>query len=138
MDNVTLRLNVFFEDPFWVGVVEKVEDGKLSVSKVVFGPEPKSYQVYDYFIKNYDQLKFSPAVETDVKEKRVNPKRMQREVHKSVAVNGIGTKSQQALKLQQEQMKTKRKAKSRELKEAEKQRRFDLKQQKKKEKHRGR
>ncbi|MFR8519852.1 MAG: YjdF family protein, partial [Emergencia timonensis] len=47
MDNVTLRLNVFFEDPFWVGVVEKVEDGKLSVSKVVFGPEPKSYQVYD-------------------------------------------------------------------------------------------
>ncbi len=66
--------------------------------------------------KNYDQLKFSPAVETDVKEKRVNPKRMQREVHKSVAVNGIGTKSQQALKLQQEQMKTKRKAKSREQK----------------------
>ncbi len=138
MDMVTLRLNVFFEDPFWVGVVERVEDGKLSVSKVTFGPEPKSYEVYDYFRKNYDQLKFSPAVEPGAKEKRLNPKRMQREVHKATSSGGIDTKSQQALKLQQEQWKTERKAKSREQKEAEKQRRFDMKQQKKKEKHRGR
>ena len=138
MDNVTLRLNVFFEEPFWVGIVERVEDGKLSVSKVTFGPEPKSYEVYEYFKKNYDQLKFSPAVATEVKEKRVNPKRMQREVNKSVAAGGIGTKSQQALKLQHEQMKTERRAFSREQKEAEKQRRFELAQQKKKQKHRGR
>ena len=138
MDHVTLRLNVFFEDPFWVGVVEKVEGSRLSVSKVTFGPEPKSYEVYYYFMKNYDQLKFSPAVETDVKEKRVNPKRMQREAHKSVAASGIGTKSQQALKLQQEQTKTERKAASREQKMLSKQRRFELAQQKKKEKHRGR
>lgn len=138
MDVVTLRLYVFFEDPFWVGVVERVEGGKLSVSKVTFGPEPKSYEVYDYFRRNYDQLKFSPAVETDVKEKRVNPKRMQREVHKAVTTNGIGTKSQQALKLQQEQMKTERKAASREQKTLSKERRFELAQQKKKEKHRGR
>lgn len=138
MDVVTLRLYVFFEDPFWVGVVEKVEGGKLSVSKVTFGPEPKSYEVYDYFRRNYNQLKFSPAVETDVIEKRVNPKRMQREVHKAVTTSGIGTKSQQALKLQQEQMKTERKAASREQKKLSKERRFELAQQKKKEKHRGR
>ena len=51
---------------------------------------------------------------------------------------GIGTKSQQALKLQQEEGKLERKIKSREQREAEKEFQFELKQQKKKEKHRGR
>ena len=75
---------------------------------------------------------------TDVKEAGRNPKRIQREVHRYVEKSGIGTKSQQALKLQQEQMKTERKTIGREQREAEKERQFELKQQKKKEKHRGR
>lgn len=138
MDIVTLRLNVFFEDPFWVGVVERVEDGELSAAKVTFGPEPKSYEVYHFFLKHYDQLQFSPAVEAATRKEHANPKRMQREARKSTAQSGIGTRSQQALKLQQEQMKTERKTFSRQQKEAEKVRRFQQKQQKKKEKHRGR
>ena len=32
-----LGLTVFFEGPFWVGVFERVEDGKLSVCRVVLG-----------------------------------------------------------------------------------------------------
>ena len=49
----------------------------------------------------------------------------------------IGTKSQQALKLQQEQNKQERKVRSREQREAESQRLFELKQMKKREKHKG-
>ena len=90
------------------------------------------------YINNYYRLRFSPAVATDVKEVGRNPKRVQREVRKQVQNTGIGTKSQQALKLQQEQLKTERKIVSREQKEAEKQRQFELKRQKRKEKHRGR
>ena len=48
-------------------------------------------------------------------------------VRKQVQNTGIGTKSQQALKLQQEQLKTERKAVSREQREAEKQLQFELK-----------
>ena len=51
---------------------------------------------------------------------------------------GIGTKSQQALQLQREERKTERRQAGREQKEAEKQRMFELKQQKRKEKRRGR
>ena len=83
-------------------------------------------------------MQFSPAVATDVKETGRNPKRVQREVRKQVQNTGIGTKSQQALKLQQEQLKTGRKIVIREQREAKKQRQFELKQQKKKEKHKGR
>ena len=138
MDKVSGRLTVFFEDPFWVGVFECISDGKLSVCKVTFGAEPKDYEVYDFVLKNYYQLRFSQAVATDVKETGRNPKRIQREVRKQVQNAGIGTKSQQALKLQQEQWKTERKTAGRKRREAEKERLFELKQQKKKEKHRGR
>ena len=138
MDKVLGKLTVFFEEPFWVGVFECVSDGKLSVCKVTFGAEPKDYEIYDFILKNYYRLRFSPAVETEVKEAAHNPKRVQREARKQIQNTGIGTKSQQALKMQQEQIKMERKTVSREQREAEKQRQFELKQQKKKEKHRGR
>ena len=138
MDKVSGKLTVYFEEPFWVGVFEQVSDGKLAVCKVTFGAEPKDYEIYDFVLKNYYRLRFSPAVATDVKESDRNPKRIQREVRKQVQNTGIGTKSQQALKLQQDQLKTERRIVSREQREAEKQRQFELKQQKKKEKHRGR
>ena len=137
MNKVSGKLTVFFEEPFWVGVFERVSDGKLSVCKVTFGAEPKDYEVYDFVLKNYYRLRFSPVVATDVKEAGPNPKRLQREVRKQMQNTGIGTKSQQALKLQQEQLKIERKIVNREQREAEKQRQFELKQQKRKEKHNG-
>lgn len=51
---------------------------------------------------------------------------------------GVGTKAQQALQLMREQTKNQRKTESRRQRLAEKQRRFELKQLKRKQKHRGR
>ena len=137
MDKANGKLTVYFEEPFWVGVFERIEDGKLSVAKATFGAEPKDYEVQEYIQKYYFSLKFSPAVETIVKDIKRNPKRMQREAKKQMQETGIGTKSQQALKLQQEQNKQERKVRSRKKKEADKLRMFELKQQKKREKHKG-
>ena len=137
MDKVSGKLTVYFEVPFWVGVFERVRDGKLSVAKVTFGTEPKDYEVQEYIQKCYFSLKFSPAVDTVVKDIKRNPKRMQREAKRQMQETGIGTKSQQALKLQQEQNKQEHKVRRREKKEAEELRMFELKQQKKREKHKG-
>lgn len=138
MDKVSINLTVYFDDPFWVGVFERIEDDRLFVAKFTFGPEPKEFELYELVLNHYHKLQFSPAVKTVVKEVRKNPKRMQREARKQLQEVGIGTKSQQALKLQQEQNKQERKTKSREQKAMEAKRLFELKQQKKKEKHRGR
>lgn len=138
MDKVFVSVRVIFEDPFWIAVFERTAGDKFAVCKVTLGAEPRDYEVKEFILKNYDRLRFSPAIVAEVKETKYNPKRRQREVHKQMQSEGIGTKSQQALKLQQEQLKTERKSLSHEKQEAEKQRQFDLKQQKKKEKHRGR
>ena len=137
MDRICGRLTVFFEDPFWVGVFERVENRKLSVAKVTFGAEPKDYEVLEFINRNYYHLQFSPGVETVVKDTKKNPKRAQRDAKKQTLETGIGTKSQQALKLQQEQNKQERKVRSREQRDAESQRLFELKQMKKREKHKG-
>ena len=138
MGEEQISLTVYFEEPFWTGVFEKIENGKLSASKVTFGAEPKDYEVYEYVLKHYYDLRFSPAVAAVVKEARKNPKRMQRDIRKSLEKSGIGTKSQQALKLQHEQNKQERKVRSREQKLEEAERLFELRQRQKKEKHRGR
>ena len=137
MDKVNGKLTVYFEEPFWIGVFERIEDGKLSVAKVTFGAEPKDYEVQEYIQKHYASLKFSPAVDAVVKDLKRNPKRMQREARRQMQETGIGTKSQQALKLQQEHNQQERKERNRKKKEAKEQRMFELKQQKKREKHKG-
>ena len=134
---MTAALTVFFDDPFWVGVFERIEDGKLYVCKVTFGAEPKDYVVWEYVLQHYHTLEFSPAVETGIRQAADNPKRRQRNARKQLADTGVGTKAQQALQKQREEMKAERKEQSREEREAEKQRQFELRQQKKREKHRG-
>lgn len=130
-------LTVFFEDPFWVGVFERIGDGKLSVCKVTFGAEPKDYDVLEFILRHYNELIFSPAVKTETRQIADNPKRRIRNVRKQTEPRGIGTKSQQALQMQREEMKTERSQISREQRDAEAQRRFEMKQLKKKEKRRG-
>ena len=97
MDERKNQLTVYFEDPFWVGVLERIEDGALSVCKVTFGAEPKDYEIWDFVLKYYDRLEFSPSVAVAAAKKNMG----------------------------------------REQREAEQTRRFALRQQKRKEKHRG-
>ena len=137
MDKVIGRLTVFFEHPFWVGVFERIENGRLSAAKVTFGAEPKEPELLDYLLRHYYRLQFSPAVETAVKPAHRNPKRAQREARKQISQTGIGTKSQQALQLQREQSKRERRIRSRAQKQADSKRLYTLKQQQKREKHKG-
>ncbi|MEE0802001.1 MAG: YjdF family protein [Gemmiger sp.] len=132
-------LTILFEAPFWIGIYERTDNDKYEVCKITFGSEPKDYEVYDFLLKNWHKLKFGHPIQAETAiERKINPKRMQREIHSQLQNEGIGTKAQQALKLQHEQCKLERKLKSREQKEAEKDRRFAIRQEKKKAKHRGR
>ena len=116
---------------------EEPDGKKLSVCRVVFGAEPTDAEIYDFILKHFNHLRFSPPVKTEIKQRADNSKRRQRNAQKQLEKSGVGTKSQQALQKQYEENKLERKQKSREQREAEKQRLFELKQQKRKEKHRG-
>jgi len=136
---MSITFTVFFEDPFWVGLLAIKDDNAANYARVVFGKEPSINEVYEFFHKNFNLLKFcdSPAL---VEEKEIkNPQRRQREISKELH-NRIGTKkSYEAIKLILEQDKKKEDWVEKKVKRAEREKYiFDLKQKKYKEKHRGR
>lgn len=132
-----IKLTVLFESPFWVGIFEKEQDGKYSVARIVFGAEPRDFEVFEFVINKMDQLKFSDPQEDEIVKRKVNPKRLQREVKKEISKKNIVSKAQDALRLEIEKNKKERRSFNSKLKEMIKQKRFELKQQKKKEKKRG-
>lgn len=138
MCEISSSITVFFEEPFWVGIYERKFAKKYEVCKITFGAEPKDYDVYSFLLKNYAKLKFSrPVKASQNSEKAINPKRMQRLIKKQLQSSGAGTKAQQALQLSYEREKLERKEISREQKEAKAERKYGLRQKKKKDKHRG-
>ncbi|MDQ0361131.1 YjdF family protein [Breznakia pachnodae] len=138
MEKIQSKLTVYFENPFWVGVYEIIDNGNLEVCKITFGSEPKDYEVYEYLNHNWYSLQFSKPVQAEMKfEKKINPKRMQRQVKKQTQTIGVGTKSQQAIKNQQEEGKLARKKQSSLERKQRREKQFLLKQIKRKSKHRG-
>lgn len=136
---VETRLTVYYEDPFWVGVIERVEREMLTACKITFGAEPKDYEVAAFLLSHYYELRFSPGIAVESKQpEHKNPKRVQRDARRATKQSGVGTKSQQAMKLLQEENKMERKVRSREQRLAEEERLWQMKQAKKKEKKRGR
>ena len=132
------KLTVYFEDPFWVGVFERDDETGYCVSRVVFGPEPTNAELYEYVKREYVNLDFGRKIEDQVRiVRKKNFKRMQREVRKEIYEEGVGTKAQQAMKLQMELNGKERQVVSREKQREEEALKFKLKQEKKKEKHRG-
>ena len=134
MEIVAGKLTVYFEEPYWVGVFERVEQGRLSAAKVVFGAQPRECDVYAFVLAEYHKLEFSPAVAASMETLPKNPKSARRKIRK----HGVGTRSQQALKLMHEQVKAERGAAAREKKQDKQQNKFEIRQKRRKEKHKGR
>ena len=59
-------LTILFEAPFWIGIYERSCNGKYEVCKITFGAEPKDYEVYEFLLKNWHKLKFSPPIQAEV------------------------------------------------------------------------
>ena len=139
METAKAKLTVLFDPPFWIGLFERERAGRYEACRVVFGAEPRDIEVYACILDRYDRLAFSPALAFDPEtDWAVSPKRAQREARRQTRPSGIGTKAQQALQLQREQGREARRVLSREARDAERDRRFQLHREKQKRKHRGR
>ena len=137
MNKISGKLTVFFDGVFWIGVFEETSNDELRAAKVIFGQEPKESEILSFLFQSYHQISFSPSVSARAKSAHRSPKRMQREVRRQMEAGMNGTKSQQAIKLQQEQKKLEKTKLYRESRERDQANRFAEKQRKKKAKHRG-
>lgn len=134
---VSVTFLVFFEDPFWVGVAERRENGLLRTARVVFGAQPSDREVHAWVLARYCELRFSPPVEDGAARRAAqNPKRRMRQAAEALE-RGVGTRSQQALSRGREQAAAARISARANRRSEEAERRFWLRQEKKKAKRRG-
>lgn len=62
--SVSSTLTLFHDGQFWVGVVERVEDGKLSAAHIVFDAEPSDEEVLQFVVRKWKSLRFHGNAET--------------------------------------------------------------------------
>lgn len=137
-----MKLTVFFDEQlqFWVGVVEAEADNRLKAIRHLFGKEPKEAEILDFIHHDMQRLldQASQSVQTSPREqRRINPKRMSRIAAREVHERGVSTYAQQVMSLEYEHRKMERKSDSKCRLEEMKERKYALKVQKAKQKHRG-
>ncbi|HZE41373.1 MAG TPA: YjdF family protein, partial [Stackebrandtia sp.] len=75
---------VFFEDPFWVGVLEIAGPDGVRAARHVFGPEPSNAELWQFVRRDFGRLldaaMAAPPVppERRVRPQVTNPKRLAR------------------------------------------------------------
>ena len=138
----TINVTVQIENALWVGVFERDDHEGYAVARKIFGSEPSDAELYDFVSHHYQELKFSePQIGIKLIIKRKNPKRVLREVkqHKKRASNSKVpmTRAQEALKEELEKNKKQRRQITRAERIAKEAAKFQLRQEKKKQKYRG-
>ena len=133
------KLTVCFEEPFWIGLIEKEDDGAYSVAKHVFGAEPTTPEVFSFVCDHWNDLRFTHDVQVEVRQsKRINPKRLQRMSEKEGKAKARpGTRAPQTRAELREMAIEASKALSRERRDELKREQFAKRTEKRKQKHRG-
>lgn len=123
---------------FWVVIFEQEGIGSRTAARAVFGVEPSPAEVYEFILRRYPrQVRYSRSGVKSASEPRpVNPKRALHKARRQKE-QSLRTKAQEMLRLEQEAQKLERKSVSRVKRLEEAERKFALRQAKRKAKHRG-
>ena len=86
----TISLTVYFEEPFWVGVVERRTDGALHAARHIFGAEPSPSEVLEFVQRQLGPLLDRTSIAVAVAPAPphpLNPKRIARAAAERAADN---------------------------------------------------
>jgi len=129
---------IFFENPFWVGLLEREHEGQYEVARYVFGAEPSNAQILDFLLNHYEKFQFNRKVKMD-EEIKVSKKSYKKKLNeaKKQLESGCSKKSLEIIQAE-------RKARAKENKREKSLKRikyskesFRIKQEKKKNKKKG-
>ena len=135
--SVSSTLTVYHDGQFWVGLAERVEDGRYGAARIVFGAEPSDEEILRFVASKWEKLAFFGDEPAETGKPAKNPKRRAREAAKALKRPAMSTKAQQALSNQRETMK-RESAQARSQRRAEEaEARFEQRKLKRKQKHRG-
>lgn len=137
----SLKLTILFDTPFYKGIFENQIDNKYFVAIINLGTSlPKTRDIYQLITQRWQTITFYPSSEKSTQYiKNISIKKMQKKArqNKHKTINFSGTRAQRVLKKQHENLKLHRKQVCKKQKMLDKQERFELKQLKRRKKHKG-
>lgn len=80
----TIKATIFFEKRYWVGTFERIDKEGYAVARHIFGGEPTDPEIHEFVLNYYQELQFGEIKEFTLEIKRMNPKRVQREVRREM------------------------------------------------------
>jgi len=95
---VTSVFTIFFEEPFWVGILEENYNGINYMGKHIFGAEPSNSELLQYYIYELGNIKKFEIGVTDIETKKMSYKKSINKSKKAQNKTGSGTKSQNLFK----------------------------------------
>lgn len=135
--SVSSTLTVYHDGQFWVGLAERVEDGRYGVARIVFGAKPSDEGILRFVVNKWAKLSFFGDDSAEASKPAKNPKRRAREASRALKQPAMGTKAQQALANQRETMKWESAQARSQRRADEAEARFEQRKLKRKRKHRG-
>ena len=136
---MSVILNVFFEDPWWVGLFTLTDGDTPKYCRVVFGKQPLDTELFQFINTKFYGLEFSDSIPILLDDNlSKNPQKRQRQISKQLHDKSRPNASYDAIK--EIITQTKKETRYDELRQKRAQQKillFKLKQQKRKEKHKG-
>jgi hypothetical protein len=136
-------MTVFFDDPFWVAVLEMRDRDRVRATRHVFGAEPTDAELYQFLLRHGVALlaraERSAAVDGDrsVSVAVRNPKRLARDAARAAQLARPSTAAQEAVRKEVELRKRASAEHSREDREAHAEHRRDVRRAKSRARQRG-
>lgn len=134
-----MRLTVFFDGQFWIGILEWESAGVTRARRHVFGCEPADAEILA-FVRDWvppSVAEQAPAGSPAAPPRPVSPKRSAREAARLLSRRGGSTKSQEALQRELEERKAGSRRETRGRREEKAMARRETARRKAKKKHRG-
>jgi hypothetical protein len=128
-----------FDGTYWIGVFERNDEQGYSVGKFIFGKEPSDEEVYEFILHGYRAVRFTQPMESNLPDtKHMSFKRRQREIERILANAFPAEQISEQVRAQEEADRQAREKEARIRRKAEEEHKYQLRQAKRHEKHRGR
>jgi hypothetical protein len=92
---VTSVFTIFFEDPFWVGVLEEQYDDQQYMGRHVFGAEPSNSELTQFYLNELGAIRKIKIGESKIEAKKTGFKKSLSKAKQAQNKKGTGTKSQE-------------------------------------------
>lgn len=136
-----MRITIYFDGQFWVALIEREWEGRLQACRHVFGAEPGDGELAQFLESELPALlrrmQAGVCLPDAQRPRRVNAKRLQREVAAQLRAAPVSRLTHEALQAQLQLRKQGAQAERKLRREAEQERRWQLAREKARKKARG-